>query len=256
MPLASRRDQRTQVRWGLADFVHRFGRRPDGMWLPETAVNRATLAVLAEHGLRFTILAPTQAARVRYGNGAWAEVHHGGIDCTRPYRCTLGGGRDIIVFFYDADIARAVAFGGLLNNGRELAARLAAAAVASPGTPLVHVATDGESYGHHHRFGDMALAAAIESLEPLEQADQFVDLVRRQDAAETVEQLDAMIGRRERHAPRSLRPAAYCGDAADDRVEHGVHVECRAHRPADLAQRGQLPDGLRQLGRTGLQFLE
>jgi alpha-amylase/alpha-mannosidase (GH57 family) len=164
MPLATRRDQLTQVRWGIADFVHRFGRRPDGMWLPETAVDRATLAVLAEHGLRFTILAPTQAARVRYADGAWEDVHHGQIDCTRPYRCTLGGGRDIVVFFYDAEIARAVAFGGLLNDGRELAARLTAAAPAHSGTPLVHIATDGESYGHHHRFGDMALAAAIEAI--------------------------------------------------------------------------------------------
>src|ERR1035437_1538023 len=84
MPLASRRDQLTQVRWGIADFVHRFGRRPDGMWLPETAVDRATLAVLAEHGLRFTILAPSQAARVRYGDGAWADGHDGRLDCTRP----------------------------------------------------------------------------------------------------------------------------------------------------------------------------
>ena len=189
MPLASRPDQRTQVRWGIADFVHRFGRRPDGMWLPETAVDRATLTVLAEHGLRFTILAPTQAACVRYGDGAWIEVRHGGIDCTRPYRCTLGGGRDIIVFFYDTDIARAVAFGGLLNNGRELAARLAATAAAGGATALAHIATDGESYGHHHHFGDLALAAALDSLEhehhvQLTNYAAYLDHVSVQDAVE------------------------------------------------------------------------
>lgn len=189
MPLASRRDQLTQVRWGIADFVHRFGRRPDGMWLPETAVDRATLAVLAEHGLRFTILAPSQAARVRYGDGAWEDVHDGRIDCTRPYRCTLGGGHDIVVFFYDAALAHAVAFGGLLNNGRELASRLTAAAGAHGGTSLVHFATDGESYGHHHRFGEMALAAAIDTLGRERQVQltnyaAYLDRVSVQDAVE------------------------------------------------------------------------
>lgn len=189
MPLASRRDQQTQVRWGIADFMHRFGHRPDGMWLPETAVDRATLTVLAEHGLRFTILAPSQAARVRCGDGAWENVHDGRIDCTRPYRCTLGSGHDIVVFFYDADIAHAVAFGGLLNDGRELANRLTAATSALPGTPLVHVATDGESYGHHHRFGEMALAAALETIERERQVQltnyaAYLDQVTVQDAVE------------------------------------------------------------------------
>jgi len=110
MPLASRRDQETQVRWGIADFVHRFGRRPDGMWLPETAVDRGTLRVLAENGIRFTILAPYQAARVRYAGHGWEEVVEGRIDCTRPYRCAVDGGGEIALFFYDAEIARAVAF--------------------------------------------------------------------------------------------------------------------------------------------------
>jgi alpha-amylase/alpha-mannosidase (GH57 family) len=165
MPLASRRDQQTQVRWGIADFVHRFGRLPDGMWLPETAVDRATLAILAENGIRFTLLAPSQAARVRRGDGPWEEVRDGRVDITRPYRCVLGPGLEITVFFYDADISHAVAFGGLLNDGRELARRLAEAASGRPGPTLTHIATDGESYGHHHRFGEMALAAAIDTLE-------------------------------------------------------------------------------------------
>jgi alpha-amylase/alpha-mannosidase (GH57 family) len=165
MPLANRRDQQTQVRWGIADFVHRFGRRPDGMWLPETAVDRSTLTALAENGIRFTILAPTQAARVRYAGGAWEDVHDGRIDCTRPYHCTLRPGLTITVFFYDADLAHAVAFGGLLNDGRELTRRLTAAGEGRSGPQLVHIATDGESYGHHHRFGVMALAAAVEALD-------------------------------------------------------------------------------------------
>ncbi len=166
MPLASRRDQRTQVRWGIADFVHRFGRRPEGMWLPETAVDARTLTVLAEHGIRFTILAPSQAARVRYHDQQWADVSGGAIDCGRPYRCTVGGGLEITIFFYDAALSHAIAFGGLLHDGRELARRLAANSVGrTAGPSLAHVATDGESYGHHHGFGEMALAAALDALE-------------------------------------------------------------------------------------------
>lgn len=165
MPLANRRDLQTQVRWGIADFVHRFGRRPEGMWLPEAAVDRYTLGILAENGIRFTILAPAQAARVRARDGVWEPVQGGGLDCTQPYRCIVRPGLDLTVFFYNADIAHAVAFGGVLNDGRELAQRITAAAPDRPGPSLVHIATDGESYGHHHRFGEMALAAAIDSIE-------------------------------------------------------------------------------------------
>src|SRR5262249_42496228 len=111
-----------------------------------------------------TILAPSQAARVRYAGHDWETVRDGRIDCTRAYRCVLAPGMDITLFFYDGDIAHALAFGGLLNDGRELARRLIAASDGRGGSPLVHVATDGESYGHHHRFGEMALAAAIEAL--------------------------------------------------------------------------------------------
>ena len=165
MPLASRRDQQTQVRWAITDFAQRFGRQPDGMWLPETAVDRRTLEVLARNGIRFTILAPGQAARVRYGGGEWQEVREAGIDCSRPYRYSLGSGPDITLFFYDGDISHAVAFSGLLNDGRNLASRLTDASTARGSGSLVHIATDGESYGHHHRFGDMALAAAIEAID-------------------------------------------------------------------------------------------
>ena len=192
MPLASPRDQHTQVRWGIADFLHRFGRLPDGMWLPETAVDRTTLIVLAEHGIRFTILAPTQVARVRYAGGDWQPVHDGQIDPGRPYRCDLGGGREIVVFFYDGAIAHGVAFGGLLNDGCDLARRLRGTALAREPGALVHVATDGESYGHHHRFGDMALAAALESLEQdpdvqLTNYAAYLDAVPVRDEVEILE---------------------------------------------------------------------
>ncbi len=172
MPLADHRDQTTQVRWGIADFRYRFGRLPDGMWLPETAVDRTSLAALADNGIRFTILAPSQALRVRRGGGAWVEVTADTLDTTRPYRCDLGGGRDIVLFFYDGSIAHGIAFGGLLHDGAKLGQRfLQTASKASKGS-LIHVATDGESYGHHHRFGEMALAVALDLVD----ADDAVQL--------------------------------------------------------------------------------
>jgi alpha-amylase/alpha-mannosidase (GH57 family) len=161
MPLCSRRDKVTQVRWGLADFRHRFGREPEGMWLPETAVDTETLEVLAEHDLRFTILAPKQAARVRaLPDGEWRAVG-AGIDPRRAYRWEGRDGRSLALFFYDGPISHAVAFEGLLQSGDAYAGRLLAAFEEDrPEAQLVHVATDGESYGHHHPFGEMALAAA------------------------------------------------------------------------------------------------
>ncbi|MDO8617075.1 MAG: DUF3536 domain-containing protein [Dehalococcoidia bacterium] len=167
MPLANSRDKRTQALWGIRDFEHRFGRRPEGMWLPETAVDAETLDVLAQLGVSFTILAPHQAARVRHAGGrAWKDVSGGAIDPTRPYFVQLPSGRKLAVFFYDGPAARAVAFEGLLQSGEQFANRLAAGfSDQRPWPQLVHIATDGESYGHHHRHGDMALAAALERLE-------------------------------------------------------------------------------------------
>ncbi|MEZ4366532.1 MAG: DUF3536 domain-containing protein [Kofleriaceae bacterium] len=160
MPLASDRDRRTQVRWGVADFVHRFGRAPLGMWLPECAVDTASLEALVDGGIEFTILAPHQAARWRpLAGGAW---HAGGIDPTRVYRCALPSGRSIDLFFYDGPASRAVAFDRILVDGGRFADRLRGAAGDGG---LAHIATDGESYGHHHRFGDMALAWALSSIE-------------------------------------------------------------------------------------------
>ena len=166
MPLATRRDKVTQVAWGLADFRARFGREPEGMWLPETAVDNETLDVLAEAGLAFTILAPSQAARVRAGSeGPWEELG-GGIDPSQPYRWRGSGGRELALFFYDGPISRAIAFENLLERGERFVAGLQGAfSDKREGPQLVHVATDGESYGHHRRFGEMALAAAVRQLE-------------------------------------------------------------------------------------------
>jgi alpha-amylase/alpha-mannosidase (GH57 family) len=166
MPLASRRDKVTQVRWGLRDFRTRFGREPEGLWLPETAVDDDTLEVLAEAGLRFTVLAPHQARRVRsLEGGEWEEVDER-IDPTRPYLWRGPRGLALAIFFYDAPIARAIAFEHLLTRSENLVAWLRAGFADDREEPqLVHCATDGESYGHHSRFGEMALAAAIQRLE-------------------------------------------------------------------------------------------
>jgi alpha-amylase/alpha-mannosidase (GH57 family) len=163
MPLSNQRDRVTQVRWGLADFRRRFGREPEGMWLPETAVDTASLEVLAEHGIRFTVLAPSQAGAVRrIGDTAWTDVSGARIDPLRPYLQRLPSGREIILFFYDGPASRAVAFEGLLKNGERFANRLLGLFRAgSDDVQLAHIATDGETYGHHHRHGDMALAYAL-----------------------------------------------------------------------------------------------
>jgi alpha-amylase/alpha-mannosidase (GH57 family) len=173
LPLATRRDKVTQVRWGLEDFRRRFGREAEGMWLPETAVDDESLEVLAEAGVKFTILAPHQAKRVRpLESETWEEVGER-IDPSRPY--LWRGPRDLslAIFFYDGPISRAIAFEDALDRGENLVARLKHGFDEDrEGAQLVHCATDGESYGHHKKFGDMALAAAIRQIE----ADGFAAL--------------------------------------------------------------------------------
>ena len=166
LPLASRRDKVTQVAWGLADFRARFGREPEGMWLPETAADSETLEVLAEAGVRFTILAPSQARRVRTADDAEWRDTNGDIDPSRPYLWRGPGGHELAIFFYDGPISRAIAFERLLERAEHLVTRLRGGLSSTrEGAQLVHVATDGESYGHHSRFGEMALAAAVRLLE-------------------------------------------------------------------------------------------
>ena len=168
MPLANRRDKETQVAWGIRDFEFRFGRFPEGMWLPETAADLETLEVLAEAGIKFTILAPRQASREsKIGGRSWKDVSGERIDPSMPYQVTLPSGRKINLFFYDGPISRAVAFEDLLGNGEGFAKRIMAgfAEDVRPWPELVHIATDGETYGHHHRFGEMALASALDYIE-------------------------------------------------------------------------------------------
>jgi len=167
LPLANTRDRHTQILWGIRDFERRFKRAPEGMWLPETAVDIESLEILAELGMRFTILAPHQAGRVRrIGARAWRDVSGGHIDPTQAYEQRLPSGRNIALFFYDGPISRAVAFEGLLSRGEHLANRILGGFSDQRQWPqLVHMATDGESYGHHHRFGDMALAYALNTIE-------------------------------------------------------------------------------------------
>lgn len=166
MPLANHRDRDTQVRWGIRDFEHHFGRFPEGMWLPETAVDLETLEVLADHGIRFTVLAPYQARRVRLKRQAWRDVSGGRVDPTVAYKLKLPSRRKIAVFFYDGPISRAVAFEGLLERGEYLAERLTGAfSEARPWPQMVHIATDGETYGHHHRHGEMALSYALQYID-------------------------------------------------------------------------------------------
>ena len=167
MPLANRRDRVTQIRWGMRDFERRFKRVPEGMWLAETAVDSETLELLADHGIRFTILAPHQAARFRrIGERDWTAINGAAIDPSRAYRHTLPSGKSLALFFYDAPIARGVAFEGLLSNGEAFIGKLLGGFSEQRDWPqIMSVATDGESYGHHHKFGDMALAYALDRIE-------------------------------------------------------------------------------------------
>lgn len=163
LPLANERDQHTQVLWGIKDFKYHFGRLPEGMWLAETAVNTAVLEVLAAQNIRFTILAPRQAKAFRkIGSENW---NTGFIDTRCPYICNLPSGKSITLLFYDGNVAQGVAFEGLLNDGKTFASRLIGTLDKDETPQLAHIATDGESYGHHHRLGEMALASCLNSIE-------------------------------------------------------------------------------------------
>jgi alpha-amylase/alpha-mannosidase (GH57 family) len=216
MPLASKRDAITQIRWGIADFESRFHRRPEGMWLAETAVSRSVLDLMAAEGILYTILAPHQCARVRrlapsslsgetgqtaspqsaQSAEAWIHTPNAIVDPTHPYRVQLDEGRSIAVFFYDGPASRAIAFEGLLNSGEIFGSRLLDGYRARAADPsqaqLSHVATDGESYGHHHRYGEMALSYAMHWIEETGRArltnyGEFLDKFPPDWEAEVVE---------------------------------------------------------------------
>jgi alpha-amylase/alpha-mannosidase (GH57 family) len=180
LPLSNERDQRTQIRWGLADFRHRFNRDAEGMWLPETASNDGVLGLLIDEGLRFVILAPQQAKRVRSvtennslqhdhvkaaAEEEWQDVAAGNVDTSIAYRYLHrdSSARSIAVFFYDQALAHGIAFEQLLSSSASLVNGLVAAATRDGRAgSLVNVATDGESYGHHHKFGDLCLAYVLQ----------------------------------------------------------------------------------------------
>jgi len=147
LPLCNERDRVTQIVWGLADFRYRFGREAEALWLPETAANDDVLGLLIQHGMRYVILAPNQAKQA--------------VNSSRPYvfRHPDGSGRSLAVFFYNGPLARAIAFENALSSSRGLVERFIHAA---RGGNLVNVATDGETYGHHFKFGDLCLAHALE----------------------------------------------------------------------------------------------
>ena len=159
MPLANLRDKYTQVLWGIEDFKYRFGRMPEGIWLSETACDDETMGVLADCGIKFTILSPYQAKSCRkIGTDKWINVENGEIDTTVPYRYNIkSNGKSIDLFFYNANISQAVAFEELLKDGQRFADKLKTG-VPEEDCRLVNIATDGESYGHHTKFGDMALS--------------------------------------------------------------------------------------------------
>jgi alpha-amylase/alpha-mannosidase (GH57 family) len=171
MPLANQRDKVTQIRWGIADYESHYGAAPEGMWLAETAVDTESLELLAQHGIKFTVLAPSQCKRIRplpadaTAESAWTTPLANSVDTTRPYLMRFDSGVSIAIFFYDGATSRAIAFEGLLNSGENFAARLKSGFKDSAQPQLESVATDGESYGHHHRHGEMALAYAVRLLE-------------------------------------------------------------------------------------------
>lgn len=168
LPLANKNDKRTQIYWGIRDFEYRFRRKPEGMWLAETAVDLESLSIMAEYGIKFTILAPHQAKSVKPITGSqWFDVSGQRIDPKKPYVCRLPSGKSIAIFFYDGPMSRAVAFEGLLRSGDDFVRRLLGGFDYNNGQDrqLVHIATDGETYGHHHRFADMALAYAFNKIE-------------------------------------------------------------------------------------------
>jgi len=191
LPLANSRDKKTQIVWGFEDFVKRFGRVPEGMWLPETAADLESLDLMAQAGLSFAVLAPRQAKATRpLAGGDWQTVTGAGIDPSRPYLLKTGENRSIALFFYDGPISQAVAFQNLLTDGETFAKRLLSGfSDARNATQLMHIATDGETYGHHHRYGEMALAYAVDYIESkkLAKLTNYGEFLERNPPSEEVQ---------------------------------------------------------------------
>jgi Domain of unknown function (DUF3536)/Glycosyl hydrolase family 57 len=207
LPLASAADRRTEIGWGVRDFEMRFGRRPTGMWLPETAVDMATLRALAEAGIAYTILAPWQAA-------------DGAVDTRLPYRVELGGGRSIVVVFYDQGLSTSVSFEPEATADADRVAPRLGGGPSPIDRPLAVIATDGELYGHHQQFRDLFLQRLVAPDDAAGGADRGFDVV---SLADVVAEADAAasIGIRERTSWSChhgvARWGGECADADDGR---------------------------------------
>ena len=194
LPLCNDRDLRTQIRWGTADFRSRFGRAPEGMWLPETACDSRTLQALADEGLKFTVLSPYQATRVRPPEGEWRDARGAQFDPTRPYRIRLPKGGHFPVFFYDGPIARAVAFGEALGRDDDLVRRLESGFASGRGhDEVLVVAVDGETFGHHRKGGDEVLAGALRKLQQRSDVE-LVNLARALELCEPTWEAEIVEG--------------------------------------------------------------
>ncbi len=191
MPLANQRDKETQILWGIRDFEYRFGRYPEGMWLPEAAVDIETLEMMARHKIRFTVLPPHAAKRVRPpGKKEWKDISGGRIDPSRAYLCKLPSGQSIVLFFFDGPISHAVAFENILMRGEDFAQRIIGGFSDERKWPqLTNIATDGETYGHHRAHGDMALSYALRYIETqkLAQLTVYADFLEKHPPTHEVE---------------------------------------------------------------------
>jgi hypothetical protein len=214
LPLASAADRRTEIRWGLREFELRFGRRPTGLWLPETAVDLETLRIAAAEGIRYTILAPWQAAEP-------------GIDTRRPYRVDLGDGRSIVAVLYDAGLSTSVSFEPEATSDADRFARERVLARLAGGpafpddgvAPLALIATDGELYGHHQQFRDLFLQRLVAPDSAA--ADRGFDVVALADALAEPDRHDPAVGIVERTSWSChhgvARWSTECPDAIDGR---------------------------------------
>ncbi len=167
MPLSHQKDKEIQVAWAIHDFEEKFKRRPEGMWLAETAVDHASLEVLADYGIKFTVLSPYQAQKIRKikDKGPFTDVSGGSVHTRTAYICRLPSGREISLFFYDRDLSTEVSFGDILKNGHDFTERIKNSFSKNQAqAEIIVIASDGEAYGHHKKFAEMALAYCIEDI--------------------------------------------------------------------------------------------
>jgi alpha-amylase/alpha-mannosidase (GH57 family) len=229
LPLSTPADVRTQVVWGRREFEYRFGRPPAGMWLPEMAVDRTVLQALADAGIALTMLAPHQARRVRplgADEDGWTVVTPETLDPRRLYKCVLSGGRSIDVVFRHEALSQALSFGTLLHDGTRFAQELLQAVGTGTDAPVLALAADGETFGHHHRFGDMALAFALRELAE-EPSVEVTNPAAMRDAAPPTMEVEIVPGTSWSCPHGVERWRADCG--------------CRTDSPADWTQAWRAP---------------